>query len=387
MVASNNRIMIVEDESFVAQDISDCLSKAGYEVCSIYAAGEDALQHFIEDEPDLVVMDILLNGKFNGIETARRLNLITKTPILFLTAYTDDYFFGLAQKTKPYAFLSKPFRDKDLLSNIALAIDRFKSESSLQYSDDRAKISQTLEHVQEAYKNAEVAKKTFLDNISHEFRTPIHHITSYISLVDASALDDNSKKMLEVAKEASLWLNDSITNLLHYCDTDSDELEIQKEPFCLVELLDKLEKVMTMKSHEKGLELDLKIDPTISEWLVGDPIRLQQILIKLIENAILHSYEGKVSIIVEKLFENSNEEWLSFSVADNGPGLSDVEADVIFKPFIKLENVKVFNKGLGLGLPIIKRIVEKMDGEIEVFSQIGKGARFTVRLGFAMPAV
>lgn len=122
-MGENIKIFIVEDEMIIGANISLQLSKLGYEVTGLVARGEEALNHIIENQPDIVLMDIQLKGNLDGIETAKLIHNSFNIPVIFLTANADDAHFNRAKETKPAAFLSKPFRNIDLQRAIELAVD------------------------------------------------------------------------------------------------------------------------------------------------------------------------------------------------------------------------------------------------------------------------
>lgn len=124
------QVLIVEDETLVANCISLQLSKAGYKVSAIISTGEDALKHVKENQPDIVLMDIQLEGEMDGIETARQMHDKFNIPIIYLTAFTDDVNFSRAKATKPCAFISKPFKSIDLQRAIDLAANRLMISKS-----------------------------------------------------------------------------------------------------------------------------------------------------------------------------------------------------------------------------------------------------------------
>ena len=364
-------IIIVEDESFVAQDLADCITKAGYQVTGIFASGEDMLSSFEKLSPDLVVMDIILNGELNGIETAIQMNHIKETPVIFLSAYSDQKYIDQAVQTNPKAYLTKPFKDKDLLANIELALSRLKQSDKV-----------STPQLACALEQAEIAKSTFLANMSHEFRTPIHHVSSYIDLMDKDNLTETQKRYLMMMKKGTLWLTKNITDIIQFCDIKNGSKDKLEQQFSLNELISDIRPSLIKRAKHKNLKFQIFLSEKIHDQLKGDAPKLKEVLAQLLDNAILHTHEGQVKLEIIPLHEIDSHIWLLFKVTDTGPGFTNQEAEEIFEPFAKLPDDKVMNPGLGLGLPIIKSMVKKMDGEIDVLSQIGQGSQFTIRLGF-----
>lgn len=122
------KILIVEDEAIVAKDISVCLEKIGYEVLGTFSKGEKALEFMDDKKPDLVLMDIMLSGKFSGIDTSAEVKEKHNIPVVFLTAYADEKTISKAKVTEPYGYVIKPFKEIDLRTSIEMALYKFKKE-------------------------------------------------------------------------------------------------------------------------------------------------------------------------------------------------------------------------------------------------------------------
>lgn len=128
---SHEKILVVEDEMIVAKDLQNKLLKLGYEVPAIVSSGEDAIEKAGEIKPDLILMDIVLKGKIDGIRAAVRITSIIDIPVVYLTAYIDDDTVERAKKTGPFGYIVKPFEDKDLYANIEVALYKHKFEKNM----------------------------------------------------------------------------------------------------------------------------------------------------------------------------------------------------------------------------------------------------------------
>lgn len=129
-MSEKTRILIVEDDMIIAANISLQLSKLGYEVTGIESRGEEAINHALENRPDIILMDIQLKGEINGIEAAREIHEKASIPLIYLTANSDEASFQKAKETKPYAFISKPFNKLDLQRTIELVVEKIKEDSN-----------------------------------------------------------------------------------------------------------------------------------------------------------------------------------------------------------------------------------------------------------------
>ena len=128
-------ILVVEDEMVVAMDLGNRLRKLGFDVCDVVPSGGEALLAVEQSSPDLVLMDIMLKGDMDGIEAAREIKARLKIPVLYLTAYTDDETLERAKMTEPAGYISKPFKEEDLHSNIEMALHKHKAEKKEIESD------------------------------------------------------------------------------------------------------------------------------------------------------------------------------------------------------------------------------------------------------------
>ena len=126
-----NRIMVVEDEMIVAMDIQSRLEKFGYEVVAVISSGELAIDSCMEMAPDLILMDIRLEGELDGVETARRIRKHLDVPVIFLTAYTDEHMLDRVKITEPFGYILKPFKDTELHANVEVALHKHKTEKAL----------------------------------------------------------------------------------------------------------------------------------------------------------------------------------------------------------------------------------------------------------------
>lgn len=123
------RIMVVEDEWIIANDIKNCLIDLGYMVTAIAATGQEAVEKAVADKPDLVLMDIMLKGEMNGIEAAKEIRKVQTTPVIFLTAYDNQYLVEQAKQTENYGYLLKPFKDRELHIAIDMALHKAAKRS------------------------------------------------------------------------------------------------------------------------------------------------------------------------------------------------------------------------------------------------------------------
>lgn len=227
--------------------------------------------------------------------------------------------------------------------------------------------------------NAQKAKEQFLANMSHEIRTPINGIVGMVNLLLESAVSSDQKKYLNAIKHSADNLKVIINDILDFSVIESGKLSFEKIGFDVIYQAKSVIDSLSVQAEEKGLALELVTGEDLRDVvLLGDPVRLNQILINLINNAIKFTHEGKVIVEINcanALGEKTN---VTFKVVDTGIGIAKEKVKTIFDTF-KQADESITRKfgGTGLGLTISKQLVELQDGKISVESKIGEGTTFT----------
>ncbi|WP_317204145.1 CHASE domain-containing protein [Janthinobacterium sp.] len=284
----------------------------------------------------------------------------------------------------PVSLVVTAIRDADgAISGFLGVAKDITGEQQLQASLWRAK---------EQAEAASRAKSEFVANMSHEIRTPMNAVLGMAHLLGGSALAPEQRKYLDMIRVSGQSLLSILNDILDFSKIEAGRMELAPAPFQLGEVLGALATIMAVNAGEKDLELAIGVEPDVPQMLIGDALRLQQVLVNLAGNAIKFTARGEVSVLVELLGRDGDEVLLRFRVRDSGIGMDAEQQGRLFSAFSQADasTTRRFG-GTGLGLAICRRLVALMGGGIEVDSALGRGSEFRVtlplrRAGAALPA-
>lgn len=239
---------------------------------------------------------------------------------------------------------------------------------------------QTEEALIQAKKKAEeatLAKSAFLANMSHEIRTPMNAVIGLTHLTLQTKLTSKQIDYLQKMQASAESLLGIINDILDFSKIEAGKLDVESITFNLDAVLSHISNVMGIKAEEKGIELIFNIDRAVPIYLIGDPLRLGQVLLNLVNNAVNFTKTGEVVVSVELMKETSRGVLLKFSVSDTGIGLTEEQKNKLFQPFTQADHsITHHYDGTGLGLTICKRLVKLMGGNIGLESKPGQGSTF-----------
>ena len=231
-----------------------------------------------------------------------------------------------------------------------------------------------------AKEEAELANKSkseFLANMSHEIRTPMNAIWGFIDLLYQTSLNETQKKYLDIIKSSSENLLKILNDILDLSKLESGNIEFEKINFNIHRIIIQCINIFSKKAEEKGISLKYKIDENVPEYLIGDPTRISQVINNLLSNAIKFTENGEVGIKVNLKNMYKSEAELLIIVYDTGIGIEQDKLNKIFDPFSQADSsITRRYGGTGLGLTIVKKIINYYNGKIWVESKIGKGTKF-----------
>jgi len=362
-------ILLVEDESIVAMDMSRRLISLGYPSVEYVAEGEEAVTYAVEHKPDLILMDIHLKGKMDGIQAAELIREQTDIPLIYITAYADERTFTRAKETEPFGFIMKPFQEREVRSSIEIALYKHTIQKELLQAKTDAELANN-------------AKSRFLTMMSHELRTPLNSMLGMTQLAIESTILEEQKEYMKIVNREGRNLLTLINTIIDYAQMESGQTVYENEDFHLDQMATGIIEIYRETADSRSLELSLLIDKEGPLHLHGDTGKIKQIFINIIGNAVKFTERGSVEVrISTKSNELDNTVNLHAEIEDTGCGISQDEQSEIFSAFSQCDNsyTRMYG-GVGLGLTAVKQLVETLGGSIGFESVPDVGTVFRIDL-------
>ncbi|MBF2026130.1 MAG: response regulator [Oscillatoriales cyanobacterium C42_A2020_001] len=362
------KILVVEDEKLVADDLQETLTLLGYEVPVLLTSGEEAIAQVHAIQPDLVLMDICLAGAIDGIEASKIIQAQHHIPIVYLTANADSSTLDRAKVSQPFGFIVKPFSEKVLSTTIEIALSRHQAELAVYTALANARFNQQC--AEDRFQQ----KTEYLGLVAHELRNPLTVIKFAVELLHSQEQELSKEKRQQYLQRiyaATKNLDDLLKDVLVLEKTTAEDLSLTPEAVELVSFCHEMVETFQVTSGEQHhfvfasererqvLQLDTKL--------------LWHLLNNLLSNAIKYSPEqSTISLMLS---------WKAgaviIQISDEGVGIPSESLPRLFTPFHRARNVTHL-PGTGLGLAIAKKCVELQGGQIVVQSEVEKGTQFTI---------
>jgi len=336
----------------------------------------------------IITVIFILSGAFVVLLVSERLS----RPLMHLTRLANE----LAQGNFTVSDKVKKKRQDDEIGVLTTAFVQMAGKLKISY-DKLEEYNRTLEQkvinrtvelakARDQAIAADKSKSEFLSMMSHEIRTPMNAITGMTRLALRTELTAKQQDYLTKVQVASRALLGIINDILDFSKIEAGKLELEIIPFNLDDVLNDLGGLMADKAEEKGLQLHFNIADEVPAHLMGDPLRLGQVLLNLVSNAIKFTRHGEIFINVALAEGGADQIRLEFSVKDTGIGLTAEQIDRLFQSFSQADKSTTREYGgTGLGLAICKRMVSMMHGDIHVNSEIGQGSTFVFTASFGQP--
>lgn len=367
-------VLIVDDDEIDQRQLKRALKKSELLINTTVASnGTEAIDYLKKQQFDCCFFDYLLPDT-NGIELvlkAREMEF--DAPIIVITSQTDPELGGKAISAGASNYITKSLVNEEAISLLV------RNSLNLQRVENELKEARA-----EAERLAEV-KQNFLANMSHEIRTPMNAIIGFSRLLLDNNLDKASMDYAQSIYSSAENLLVIINDILDFSKIESGKLSIEKIDFDLHLLINSVNLILSNLAANKGLFLKINIDKNIPQYVKGDPYRINQVLLNLVNNAIKFTENGGVTINVKLIEKDDRDIKIRIEVVDTGIGIAENVQQTIFESFSQAEKdtTRKFG-GTGLGLSISKQLIELMEGKIGVTSVKDVGSTFFIELPFTI---
>ncbi len=351
-------------------------------VVADYGGNADSGHFYKDDEHTLIDLDRLMPE-------------VEKVGSAAITSETlGGEYFPCAAEVQNWNFMMVGYADRDFFSGgiskihllvlwvFGLLILLFSIFTLYSFTAAlQAEESKELKEAKEEAERANQAKSAFLANMSHEIRTPINAVLGMNEMIRREADDEQIRKYSWNIKSASETLLSLINDILDFSKIESGKMEIVETAYQLSSLLNDVVNMIRYKAEQKGLEFYIKVDESIPDSLIGDEVRIRQVIVNILNNAVKYTPEGSVTFDVRGETTEDGNLLLRIASIDTGLGIKEEDKGKLFAKFQRLDVEKNRNvEGTGLGLSITLRLVEMMHGKIDVESTYGEGSTFTITL-------
>jgi signal transduction histidine kinase len=361
----NARILVVEDERIVALHLQVMLQGLGYDVVANVANGEQALQTIEETPPDLVLMDIHIEGEIDGIETAARIPASYHIPVVYLTAYSEEATLERARATRPYGYLLKPFSERELHATIQMVLERSSAEKALRASEERLRQSQKMEVVGQ-----------LAGGVAHDFNNLLAIIYGNLDILEDALADRPDLRQIVQNTMNAAARGASLTHqLLAYSRLQPLDPHVLDAGKLIIDMTKLLHRTLG-----ETIEIQTQVADDLWKTLI-DPNQLENALLNLSVNARdAMPNGGKLMIeaqnaILDAAYAEEHLEvmpgrYVMLAVTDTGIGMSKEVVQRALEPFF---TTKPTGQGTGLGLSMVYGFVKQSRGHIKIYSEEGQG--------------
>lgn len=381
MAETQGAILVIDDELGIREACRRVLEPEGYAV-ETAATGQEALHKLLAEPFDLVLLDVVMPD-IRGIDLLGPIHdKDPDTVCIIITGYATVELAVQAIKAGAYDFLSKPFTADVLLMAVRQGLERRRLALEAKRLQAIEQEAAELARAKEDLERLDRFKTTFMLTVTHELRAPLTALQSFLlSSLKGYIPPDQQQRVLQQAVERSQELLELVDDLLKLAAVKSEQEMKRRDVLSLADSLEKVFPLLKTQADEKGLTLTLEVRQ--HPLVTADLDQMGQLWTNLISNAIKYTPPGgRIRVALEE-----EKGWAVGMVEDTGIGIAPEDQTRIFEEFYRTLQAKEMEpRGTGLGLPLVKRIVEGHGGTIEVKSALGQGSRFVFRLPALQPA-
>ena len=376
------RILIIDDMPDNVETLGEAL--ADQYVVQFALSGPDGLELGLHSPPELVLLDVMMPD-MDGYQVFDRLRSNPQTrqiPVIFVTAHNDPDSETQALALGAVDFIHKPINRHVVHArvNTHIALRRRQLELEQLNAELERRVNERTQSLHDALVKAEaanIAKSTFISNMGHEIRTPMHGIMGMTGILLRKATDAEAVESLEKIHSAAQLLFDILNGVLDMSSLQANRMNIASIDFSLESLVNGAVDRIRKPAEAKGLTIAVEISPALPVVLNGDPVRLRQMLSNFLDNAVKFSPSGQITCRASQLHSTGGKLLLRLEVEDQGIGIAPAEHHSLFRVFEQLDGSSTrAHGGVGLGLALTKLLAGMMGGEVGFTSELGKGSIF-----------
>ncbi len=384
------KILVADDSMTIRVKVAKLLKRVGYDVVVVDDGDKALLElNFANPQFDLLITDEQMPS-MSGRELCRKIRSspgLYALPVICLTSLADEESMAAIYGAGVSDYIRKPFIDEELISRVKVQVERYSLLKDLE-----VRVRQRTEEVSEALekvKEAAETKNRFLANMSHEMKTPLNGIVGFCDLLADDITEPEMRDKLNLIRSSAMSLSVVIGDILEFSKLETGDTTLEKRSFNIKTTLSDISEFFALQIKSGNKNLVAKFSDELPELVWGDSLRLRQILINLIGNAIKFTNEGGTITVSCAVFDQDpSQVTIHFTVADTGIGMKEEKISQIFKPFSQADNSTTRRYGgAGLGLSITSELVSLMGGLITIESQEGVGTSFDFMIPFEIPLV
>ncbi|HUT93547.1 MAG TPA: ATP-binding protein [Thermoguttaceae bacterium] len=402
------KIMIVDDSPIIIDMVRESLASVGYHDFVATCESTEAIALVAQEEPDVLLLDIMM-PRVSGLEILEQLResaRFSRLPVIIVTIACDQETKLRALGLGATDFLGKPLDSVELVARVrnclttkahydhletyAQELERLVFERTKELHDHAIALEQANQNLKRLYREAQAAvcaKDAFLSNMSHELRTPLTAILGFAQfLSDPDLTEEEGASHVQTIQRNGKHLLELINNILDLAKLEASETDVEQTLCSVREIVDDVVSLLGALTTGRNLSLKAHYDSSVPHVVETDPVRLRQILVNLVGNAVKFTECGHVRVSVQCVRSSSGSAELRIEVADTGIGMCEETIAQLFDPFYQADaSANRVCRGTGLGLAISKRLARLLGGDIHVRSELGKGSVFTLTFEAAVP--